>query len=72
MLEIESIVETSGKKEAVTHDRAFYEDKTVFSSAQLIVLNKKARMCSKASRKGRRSSASSSESSSNTDRNRKI
>jgi hypothetical protein len=38
ILEIESIVETSGKKEAVAFARAFYAGKSGFSSAQLIEL----------------------------------
>ena len=68
ILEIESIVETSGKKEAVAFARAFYAGKSGFSSAQLIELNKRARLCYKASKKGKRSSSSSSVSTSNSDR----
>ena len=70
-MEIESIVETSGKKAVVAFVRAFYAGKTGFSSAQLIELNKRARMCYKASRKGRCSSSLSSSSSSDSDRNKK-
>ena len=66
--EIEFIADTTGKRAALAFAKSFYSGKSGFSTAHLIELNKRAKLCYRATR--RRRSSSDSESSSSTDQHK--
>ena len=66
--EIEFIADTTGKRAALAFAKSFYLGKSGFSTAHLIELNKRAKLCYRATR--RRRSSSESESSSSTDQHK--
>ena len=63
--EIEFIADTTGKRAALAFAKSFYSGKSGFSTAHLIELNKRAKLCYRATRRRHSSSGSDSSSSSN-------